>query len=35
MTSCRADIMADCVFSPIHISKNHIKHCIVETRQAI
>ena len=26
---------ADCVYSPIHISKNHIKHCIVETRQAI
>ena len=22
---------ADCVFSPIHISQNHIKHCIIET----
>ena len=26
---------ADCVFSPIHISKNHINHCIIETRQVI
>ena len=26
---------ADCVFSPIHISKKHIKHCIIETRQVI